>query len=82
MTSGLMTLKGRSYHLDKIVMEHAKEQNVVRKTQNIEKRQEDDLEYLKVCFKADIAKKKQSVGSCEEMEQYKGHNCLFETNPA
>ena len=58
MTSGLMTLKARTYHLDKTVMEHAKEQKVVRSNKKIERRQEDDLEYLKLCFKADVAKKK------------------------
>ena len=66
MTSGLMTLKGRNYHLNKTVLEHAKDQKVVRDKKKLEGRQAKDLEYLQLCYKADIAKKNNPSNDVKE----------------
>ena len=56
LTAGKLVLEGRSHHLDLTVLEHVQRRTLEREQQAHEKKQKNQLEYLKMCFFADKIK--------------------------
>ena len=55
LTAGRLTIEGRHYHLDKNVLEFVQRRELQLQTDQLEKRRKEDLNYLKLCYKADEA---------------------------
>ena len=53
LTAGKLVLEGRCYHLDLTVLEHVEKRRAEKVQEINEKKQKEELEYLKLCYHAD-----------------------------
>ena len=63
MTAGKMTIEARNYGLSKTIRDHVVDINNSKKSNELAKKRRMKLNYMKLCYRADMAKEKNGIDS-------------------